>query len=290
MKFNQYIATQIETHPDPQSVGDMYLDLVKRSLTRALVAKKFERQTIWPGRKWLRIIVHFLRRILAPMRLELVRLIHTDALGYLESGDAALNRAEDAESMLGTRQFDHMQRCIDDIIEREVPGDLLEAGVWRGGMTMFMRAALKARGDDIRRVFVVDSFAGLPTPNEKIDSNWWKAGDMSVSLGEVRENFARYNLLDDKVVFIKGFFAESLPHAPINELSILRIDADLYDSTLDVLNVLYEKLSVGGYVVIDDYQNLRECQRAVDEFRTRHGISEELVKIDTRAVHWVKER
>jgi len=109
-------------------------------------------------------------------------------------------------------------------------------------------------------------------------------------LEEVRENFARYNLQDDKVVFIKGFFAESLPHAPIDELSILRIDADLYDSTLDVLNVLYGKLSVGGYVVIDDYQNLRECQRAVDEFRTRHGISEELVKIDTRAVHWIRER
>lgn len=122
----------------------------------------------------------------------------------------------------------------------------LEAGVWRGGMTILMRAVLKVRGDDQRRVWVVDSFSGLPSPDKALDSFWWKAGDMAVSLDEVKSNFARYGLLDDQVVFLKGFFKNTLPTATISELSVLRVDADLYESTMDVLNHLYPKLSVGG--------------------------------------------
>jgi O-methyltransferase len=89
---------------------------------------------------------------------------------------------------------------------------------------------------------------------------------MAASLKTVRNNFTRYGLLDEQEVFLKGFFGETLPAAPIQQLSILRVDADLYESTTDVLRNLYGALPVGGYVIFDDYQNLPDCRRAIDDF------------------------
>jgi len=266
----------------------MYLDLMKRSLTRVLFAKEYQRQTLSPSRLWLRACNAVVRGVLSPLNLELVRVIRSGPEDYLESGHAAKNRVEDSETMLGTRQLDHMQMCINDVLDRGIPGDLVEAGVWRGGMTIFMRAALGVRRERKRRVWVVDSFEGLPNPDAALDSFGWKAGEMAVSVDEVRGNFARYGLLDDQVVFLKGFFSDTLPKAPISALSILRVDADLYESTRDVLENLYPKLSVGGYAIFDDYQNLIDCRRAVDEYRKTLSIREPITKIDSRAIFWRK--
>lgn len=282
------ISEFLATEPVPETPADLYLDLMKRTLTRALVARRMERQTIQvrfpPKRMALRII----QFILKPLSLELVRVIQCNQDDYLESGDAARNRAEDAETMLGTRQLDNMQACVADVLRNRVPGDLLEAGVWRGGMTIFMRAVLKAYGVEDRTVWVADSFAGLPAPHKEHDSFGWRAGSMAASLVEVQRNFARYGLLDGQVKFLKGFFNESLPGAPVGELAILRLDADLYESTRDALEVLYPKLSIGGYAIFDDYQNLVDCRRAIDEYREKCRIVDPIEKIDTRAVFWKK--
>jgi O-methyltransferase len=259
---------------------------MKRTLTRTVVARSLERQTIAARFPPKRIGLSVTQRLLSLLSLELVRVVPCTPEDYLESGDAARNRAEDAETMLGTRQLDNMQACVTDVLRRGVPGDLLEAGVWRGGMTILMRALLKAYGDTSRRVWVVDSFAGLPESNRAVDSFGWPAGDMSASLDDVRANFARYGLLDDQVTFLQGFFDATLPDAPISKLAILRVDADLYQSTMDVLTTLYAKLSPGGYAIFDDYQNLPDCRRAIDEYRAANGIIEPIQKIDTRAVYW----
>ena len=111
---------------------------------------------------------------------------------------------------------------------------------------------------------------------------------MAVSLEQVQGNFARYGLLDKQVIFLKGYFNETLPEAPIEKLSILRIDADLYGSTIDALASLYPKLSPGGFAICDDYANLPDCRRAIDDYRREHGIVEELMQIDRRAVFWKK--
>jgi len=283
---NHFLA--IETHPTPETSSELYLDLLKRSLTRALFARGLDRHTIAPGRFHLRLINKIVRTLLTPINLELVRMIPSEPEDYMESTHAASSRMEDAESMLGIKQFDQMQACITDVINRNVPGDILEAGVWRGGMTIFMRGVLKALGDRERHVLVADSFEGLPDPESEFDSFGWAEGAMAVSLNEVKSNFARYGLLDDQVDFFKGYFSEILPGAEISSLAVLRVDADLYESTLDVLNSLYPKLSVGGYAVFDDYLNLVDCQRAVDEYRKHHGINDAIIKIDKRAVYWIK--
>jgi len=219
--------------------------------------------------------------------LELVRIGTSDLDDYLESGHAAENRCEDAETMLGTRQLDHMQSCIRNVLDDGIEGDMVEAGVWRGGMAIFIRACLKAYGVTDRMVWLADSFAGLPPINRSAETFAWSPGEMAVSLEEVQQNFARYGLLDSHVRFVKGFFSDTLP-GPIGKLSILRVDADLYASTMDVLTTLYPKLLPGGYAVFDDYSNLPDCRRAIEEYRREYAITEEIQRIDQRAVFWRK--
>jgi hypothetical protein len=102
--------------------------------------------------------------------VELVKLIRCAPEDYLESGNAARNRVKGAETMLGVRQLDNMQACIADVLRDGVPGDRLEAGVWRGGLMILMRAALTAFGETSRTVGLADSFAGLPEPDHQQNS------------------------------------------------------------------------------------------------------------------------
>jgi hypothetical protein len=139
-------------------------------------------------------------------------------------------------------------------------------------------------------VWVADSFEGLPPVDKVKDTYWYRQGQMAVSLEEVEENFARYGLLDDQVRFLKGYFDKTLPSAPIQELAVLRVDADLYQSTLDALNSLYPKLSVGGYAIFDDYVQEHAVRMAVDEYRRDHGITEPIQNIDGQAVYWKREK
>lgn len=280
-------AFSIKCEPSPNTPCELYLDLLKKALTRALVAQTVERHTVEPVGLKSKVVAS-VNRLLRSQNVEVVRLIHTSEKDYLESGHAATNRAESAETMLGTRQLDQMQMCIRDVIEKQVPGDLLEAGVWRGGMTIFMRGCLKALQVSDRTVWVVDSFEGLPTIDRQKDFFAWDQGDMAVGLESVKANFSRYGLLDDQVVFLKGYFSDTLPGSKIGPLAILRVDADLYTSTLDVLENLYSRLSPGGYAIFDDYHNLPDCKRAIEEFRAKESITEPVITIDQRAVYWQK--
>lgn len=286
--FEPSISARVSTAPVPRTSAELYLDLLKRTLTRTVVARPHERHTMRPRGAARRLAHSMARALLNPLEVELVRLRPTTCADYEESGHAAMNRVEDAETMIGTRQLDNLQECITHVIRDGVAGDLLEAGVWRGGVTIMMRAVLKAFEVTDRTVWVADSFAGLPPPDKAQDSYGWRGGDMAVPLEVVRDNFARYGLLDGQVRFLEGFFSDTLPHAPIERLSILRVDADLYESTRDVLDALYPKLQPGGFAIFDDYRNLADCRRAIDEYRGRHGIDDPIEIIDQRAVFWRK--
>jgi hypothetical protein len=197
-----------------------------------------------------------------------------------------------AHTMIGRKRLDNIQYCIETVLNDGIPGDLIETGVWRGGATIFMRAVLAAYGVEDRKVFVADSFAGLPEPDATHPAD---AGDrhhtftyLAVSRAEVENNFRHYGLLDDQVVFLQGWFKDTLPAAPIEKLAVLRLDGDMYSSTMDVLHTLYAKLAPGGYCIIDDY-HLQGCRTAVDEFRTERGIKAPLQTIDFAGRYWRKE-
>lgn len=202
---------------------------------------------------------------------------------------------DNAETMIGLHRLNNIEYCVRDVLSRNVPGDLIEAGAWRGGATIFMRAVLKAYGDHRRKVWVADSFQGLPKPDAAafpIDAQNYLEPNrtLAVSLDEVKRNFARYGLLDDQVRFLPGWFRDTLPHAPVDKLAVLRIDGDLYESTIECLRYLYPKVSPGGYIIDDDYGALINSKRAVDDFRAQQGITSELKHIDWTGVYWQKTK
>ena len=201
----------------------------------------------------------------------------------------------EADTMIGLKRLDNLHECIINVLRDGVPGDLIETGVWRGGATIFMRGALKAYGETSRTVWVADSFQGVARPNaEQYPADYgdtlWTYSELAVSLETVKANFTKYGLLDDQVKFLPGWFRDTLPGAPIHRLAVMRLDGDLYESTMDSLSLLYPKLAVGGYTIIDDYGSMPPCRRAVDEFRLAHGISEELQAVDFDAVYWRRTR
>jgi O-methyltransferase len=198
-----------------------------------------------------------------------------------------------AHSMIGLKRIANLRREAERVIKTEIPGDFIETGIWRGGACIMMRAVLKAYGVSDRRVWAADSFAGLPPPNaEKYpadrDSIFHTYPELCVPLEEVKLNFAKYDLLDNQIVFLKGLFKDTLPMAPIESLALLRLDGDMYESTQDVLTNLYDRLSVWGSVIIDDYHVVGSCREAVDQFRESRGISDPIYEIDGVGVYWIK--
>ncbi len=264
-----------------------YLDLMKRCLTREIYLDEEAREirgSGWGRRAW------------APARAALARL----GVQIVRRGGDPAGRREGrgwpgyAETMVGMLRLDNVQHCVVDVIRQGVPGDLIETGVWRGGTTIFMRAILAAFEESERRVWVADSFQGLPAPDPKyyppgeslaLDLPW-----LAIDLEQVKNNFSRYGLLDAQVEFLPGWFADTLPSAPIEQLAVIRLDGDLYQSTMDAITALYPRLSPGGYLIVDDYGCIEECRRAITDYRFAHAITEEIHEIDWTGVYWQRRQ
>jgi O-methyltransferase len=269
---------------------DLYLDLLKKCLTRYEMGERYEAFEL-PRGSWRRRLYAPLRRFLASRELELVRTKRFDPQARAEGRDWPL----EAETMIGLRRLEHLQYCVRDVIRRQVPGDLIETGVWRGGASIFMRAVLKVHGDATRIVWVADSFQGLPPPDAErypadAGDRLWAFSQLRVPLEQVKTNFARYGLLDGQVRFVVGWFKDTLPTIQAERFALLRLDGDLYESTMDALRHLYPKLSVGGYVIIDDYGAIPACKAAVDDFRAQHAVTDKVEAIDWTGVFWQRTR
>jgi O-methyltransferase len=200
-----------------------------------------------------------------------------------------------AHTMIGMKRMENLQFCLEDVIRSGVPGDFIETGVWRGGACIFARGIFKAYGIKDRCVWVADSFAGLPPPDptnypEDAGDTHHLLAPLAISLEQVKANFESYGLLDDRVRFLKGWFSETLPKAPLNRLAVVRLDGDMYESTMDGLVNLYPKLSVGGYLIVDDFGAVPACAKAVNDYRTKHGITDPIERIDWGGVFWKRSR
>jgi len=203
------------------------------------------------------------------------------------------NVTEFYQSMIGRARINNIRTLLDRVVADGIPGDLIETGVWRGGATLLMRGFLAAHNITDRKVWVADSFAGLPVPSHPADAGYdfsvAVAPVLAVSRDEVEDLFRRYDLLDDQVGFLEGWFSDTLPNAPIDQLALMRLDGDLYESTMDAITALYDKLSPGGYVIVDDYNDFEPCRRAITEFRESRGIRSDLHTVDWTAVYWRKD-
>jgi len=195
-------------------------------------------------------------------------------------------------TMIGSRRLDNVEACMRSVIDENVPGDFIETGVWKGGTTIFMRGLLRAYGITDRKVYVADSFEGVPAPDETrypedqgLNFHLWP--DLAVDVDSVKSNFARFGLLDDQVQFVEGWFRDTLPALRGHQWAVVRLDGDLYESTTDSLENLYDGLVAGGWLIVDDYE-IEACRQAVTDFRSARGITEPLVEIDANGVCWQK--
>jgi O-methyltransferase len=268
--------------------SEAYLNLLIGCLSRTVIPEYYE-PFRGPANSIYRGLYSCIpvRRLLQIKGLELVRRYKMDP----NKRSMGKDWPPDAETMIGLKRLDNLRQCVQIVIQDDIPGDFIETGVWRGGACILMRGALSAFGDDSRCVWVADSFEGLPKPNaekyafDRGDCHWTRNDYLAISLEEVQANFARYHLLDDRVKFLKGWFRDTLPSAPIEKLAILRLDGDMYESTMDALSALYHKLSLGGFVIVDDYL-LNGCRAAINDYRAAYGISDPIVDIDGSAIYW----
>lgn len=198
---------------------------------------------------------------------------------------------ESSYTLISWEGMEHLQECI--INTKDVEGDFIETGVWRGGMCILAKSMYNELGLN-KKVYVADSFEGLPMPSLPQD-----AGDthylseyLRVSKEMVEDNFKKFECLDENVIFVKGWFRDTLPTLDIEKISILRLDGDMYESTIDALNSLYPKLQKGGYCIIDDYYH-RGCQQAIHDYRNAHNITETIIKVSPNhndEIHyWIKK-
>lgn len=201
------------------------------------------------------------------------------------------NILKDKVSMLGEHKLDTLRYCTEECLKNNIDGDIIETGVWKGGATIYLAGILKANGNCDKKVFVADSFDGLPPPDEEkypLDkgAKHHELRHLAISLEDVKTNFKSFDLLGDNIVFVKGFFEDSLKTANIGKLSVLRLDGDMYGSTMTVLKQLYHKLEVGGYLILDDWL-LKGAREALLDFNEKMGIQEDIYQ-DFSGVFWKK--
>ena len=199
-----------------------------------------------------------------------------------------------AYTMVGLKRLMNARQLAENVIWENVPGDFLEAGVWRGGVGILLRGVLSAYGVSDRRIWLADSFEGLPPPNKNdypsdSASEFHTCPELAINMEQVRQNFRKYDLLDDQVVFLKGWFKDTLPRAPVEKIALLRLDGDLYESTMQALDALYDKVSQNGYIIIDDYHCVPQCEQAVEDFCARRNIIPDINEIDGVGVYWRKQ-
>jgi O-methyltransferase len=274
-----------------ESANDLYLDLLKRTLCGALYDQPpVPLDLFWARRGWV-------KRALIPLYRAVSRLLG------IQICFPARNTAEDIElgriwpvqalSMIGLRRMHNLSMCLETILREGIPGDLIETGVWRGGACILMKGLLELHGDQQRKVFVADSFCGLPKPDAAVypedakDDHYRVSSYLGVSRKQVEENFKRFRLLDDRVIFVEGWFKDTLPRLPASPLALLRLDGDMYQSTIEALTNLYPKLSPGGFCIVDDFM-IEGCRRAVEDYRAQDDIQEPIQEIDGWAIFWRK--
>ena len=281
----------------------LYLDLLKRCLVNTIysdyeyfeIVPYYEHFEVMPYNKTKRF---FFQKLFMPLLRKILRKSNAKVIipyNYDENKRTlGLDWPPMAHTMIGLKRLDNLQYCVEEVIKNNIPGDLIETGIWRGGATIFMRAILKAYGVTDRKVWVADSFEGLPKADEEKYPQ--DKGDMhhtnkylAVSMEQVKQNFQKYGLLDKQVYFLKGWFKDTLPNAPIQKLAVVRLDGDIYESTMDALKNLYHKLSVGGFIIIDDYSlKGTKAAVAVHDFRKERGINEEIIVIEGAGAYWQK--
>ena len=188
-----------------------------------------------------------------------------------------------------------LAQAVRYVVRHDIPGDIVECGVWRGGSMMAVARVLLQLGDVGRHLYLFDTFEGMTAPTEKdVLNSGTSAADLLAkekkevatfrwcysSIDEVRQNLYRTGYNSDKVHFIKGRVEDTIPGEAPRLISLLRLDTDWYESTRHELVHLFPRLSPGGVLILDDYGWWKGARQATDEYLEQHNLRLLLNRID----------
>ncbi len=220
----------------------------------------------------------------------------------------ALRKATHAYDLVSPSEFSRLYRQVKDItmcsnarlrglhnavrhvVAQDISGDIVECGTARGGSAALMGLTLKLLEDDQRKLWVFDTFEGLPPPTSD-DPDFEIAnlytGRCRGSLEDVTASFTELGI-QDQALFIKGLFQETLPGAAVDRIAVLHLDGDWYESVKSCLDLLYDKVVEGGIIQIDDYGFWKGARKAVDEFFEKRSIAPRLKHLDYSGRQFIK--
>lgn len=218
-------------------------------------------------------------------------------LERLDLSEFASNYADCREfTMTSLERMYSLHTAVKYVIENDIPGDFVECGVWRGGSAMIIAKTLKELGETSRKIYMYDTFEGMPAPGEydkdltgKLASSQLqdhsKIKEQSViwaiaSLNDVKKNLESVSYPSDNLIFIEGKVEDTIPEVCPETICLLRLDTDWYESTLHELKYLYPKLSKSGALIIDDYGHWAGARKAVDEYFHSNKPAPLLSRID----------
>jgi O-methyltransferase len=213
-----------------------------------------------------------------------------------EKADKELYRRVGPYTMTTPPRVYALVRAVEYVSMRDVPGAIVECGVWRGGSVMAAALTLLRLGISDRDIYLYDTFAGMPPPS---DADTTRSGERAAdlleqgsgdshiwaiaSLDDVRAAVLSVGYPEERIHFVEGLVEETLPETAPAEISVLRLDTDWYRSTKHELEHLYPRISPGGVLILDDYGHWQGARRAVDEYLGDNGVALLLSRIDATA-------
>lgn len=181
------------------------------------------------------------------------------------------------------------------VVRAQIPGDIVECGVWRGGSMMAVARTLIESGDTRRTLRLFDTFQGMSPPTSKDisvtgqtaesilreqDKDDPRSAWCAATLEDVQNGLSLTGYPKDRIVYAKGKVEDTIPRSAPETIAILRLDTDWYQSTKHELDHLFPRLVRGGVLIIDDYGHWRGARQAVDEYLAESGTKLLLNRID----------
>jgi hypothetical protein len=201
-------------------------------------------------------------------------------------------------TMIPRKTLNNIEYCIRECVAKNIEGDYIECGIWRGGSVIYANEIFKSLNQN-RKIYAADSFRGLPEPNPSVypkdkGDTHFKLKELSVSLEDVKKNFRIFGEITDNIIFLEGWFRDTLPKCDSEKFCIIRADGDMYESTINILENLYPKLAIGGFFIVDDYGH-QNCRAAVEDYRKNNNIEDEMILIDSEknaypSIYWIKTK
>lgn len=205
-----------------------------------------------------------------------------------------LLKKNDVETMTSEERVSGLHTALKKVFENNIDGDFVECGIYLGGNIIIAKKFFDSVNIKNKQFFCYDTFTGMTSPGIE-DTHlahklWDNKAKCLAPMNAVIEQFNKHNILDERIVFIKGDVLETLKdkkNLP-KKICILRLDTDWYESTLSELENLYHLLEPGGYLIIDDYGYWNGCKKAVDKFFGENFVNEKFIKLDNTGIMYQK--